>query len=192
MGARKRISAERRKEIKKVTYGAKLFNNPASPRKARLVADLIRGEEVNRALSILQHTKREAKMHKLLLSAISNWQSKNDGVRIEDSDLFVKEITVDGGRVLKRIRTAPQGRANRIKKRSNHITITLLSRTDMFPDSVYEEDSDELSQVSDDKAESVSEETSENTQNPQNDETTQNTKPKVKNESNRKSKKLKE
>jgi large subunit ribosomal protein L22 len=130
MGARKRLSAEIRKEKKKTTYGAKLYNNPTSPRKARLVAELIRGVDVNKALNILENTKRESaeKMRKLLLSAISNWQSKNEGTRIEDASLFVKEISIDGGRVLKRIRTAPQGRAARIRKRSNHIYIIIDNR----------------------------------------------------------------
>jgi large subunit ribosomal protein L22 len=130
MGARKRHSAEIRKEKKKATYGAKLYNNPTSPRKARLVANLIRGVDVNKALNILEHTPKESagKIRKLLLSAVSNWQSKNEGARIEDSSLFVKDITIDSGRVLKRIRTAPQGRANRIKKRSNHISLIIDKR----------------------------------------------------------------
>ena len=130
MGARKRHTAERRKEKKQITYTAKLYNNPTSPQKARIVADLVRGENVNRALSILENTKREVaeKLHKLLKSAIANWQSKNEGKRIEDSSLYIKEITIDGGRVLKRIKTAPQGRAARIKKRSNHIILTIDNR----------------------------------------------------------------
>jgi large subunit ribosomal protein L22 len=130
MGARKRHSVEIKKEKKKTTYSAKLYNNPTSPRKARLVANLVRGLEVNRALNILQHSPQEAagKMYKLLLSAISNWQSKNEGARIEDSNLFIKDLTVDGGRMLKRIKTAPQGRAARIKKRSNHISLTIENR----------------------------------------------------------------
>ena len=130
MGARKRLSAEVRKEKKKNTFGAKLYNNPTSPRKARLVADLIRGMEVNKALNVLENTSREpaVKIRKLLLSAISNWQNKNEGIRIEDSNLYVKEISIDGGRVLKRIRTAPQGRAARIRKRSNHIYLIVDNR----------------------------------------------------------------
>jgi large subunit ribosomal protein L22 len=93
----------------------------------RLVADLVRGEEVNRALDILKFSQKEAsrRMEKLILSAISNWQTKNEGVRIEDSHLYVSEIFVDSGRVLKRLRPAPQGRAHRIRKRSNHVTVVL-------------------------------------------------------------------
>lgn len=130
MGARKRIKSEERKEAMKTTYIARLVNNPTSPRKARLVADVIRGKKVELALHILKNMPQEAsgKLHKLLLSAIANWQNKNEGVRIEDSNLFVKEIFVDGGRQLKRIRTAPQGRAHRIRKRSNHITMILDSK----------------------------------------------------------------
>jgi large subunit ribosomal protein L22 len=95
----------------------------------RLVVDMIRGQEVNRALDILKFSSKEAsrKVEKLLLSAISNWQNKNEGVRIEDSNLFVKEIFVDQGRTLKRLRPAPQGRAHRIRKRSNHVTLILDS-----------------------------------------------------------------
>jgi large subunit ribosomal protein L22 len=93
----------------------------------RLVADLVRGEEVNRALDILKFSKKEAsrRLEKLILSALANWQVKNEGVRIEDSQLFVSEIYVDSGRVLKRLQTAPQGRAYRIRKRSNHVTVVL-------------------------------------------------------------------
>lgn len=108
---------------------AKLKDVPSSPRKMRLVADLIRGERVNRALSILKYQPKVGakKLEKLLLSAIANWQNANEDQRIEDSDLYVKEIFVDSGRMLKRLRPAPQGRANRIRKRSNHVTITLDS-----------------------------------------------------------------
>ncbi len=129
MGARKRISAERRKEAKKTTYFASLRNNPTSPRKMRLVADIIRGKEVNNALNILRFSKKEAagKMEKLLLSAIKNWENKNDGSRLEDSALFVSDVYVDSARVLKRLRTAPQGRAHRIRKRSNHVTLYVKS-----------------------------------------------------------------
>ncbi len=93
----------------------------------RLLADLIRGEEVNKALDILKFNRKEASnsLEKLILSAISNWQNKNEGVRIEDSHLYVKEIFVDSGRILKRLRPAPQGRAHRIRKRSNHVTVVL-------------------------------------------------------------------
>lgn len=127
MGARKRHSAEIAKEIKKSTYFAKLNDVSTSPRKMRLVANLIRGIEVNKALNILEHTRREPsiRLHKLLRSAIANWQAKNEGVRIEDANLYVKEIIVDGGRMLKRLRTAPQGRGHRIRKRSNHVSIIL-------------------------------------------------------------------
>lgn len=130
MGARKRIKANQNKEEKKSKYFAVLRNCPTSPRKMRLVADLIRGEEVNRALDILKYTKKEAsgKVEKLLLSAISNWQNKNEGAKIEDANLFVKEIYVDSARVLKRLRPAPQGRAYRIRKRSNHVTLVLDSK----------------------------------------------------------------
>ncbi|HPX52655.1 MAG TPA: 50S ribosomal protein L22, partial [Bacteroidales bacterium] len=111
MGARKRISAAARKEANKEKVQALLRNVPTSPRKMRLVTDLIRGQEVNKALDILKFSKQEAsrRLEKLLLSAIANWQAKNEGVRLEESDLYVKEIQVDGGRILRRIRPAPQG-----------------------------------------------------------------------------------
>ena len=130
MGARKRISAAARKEANKEKVQALLRNVPTSPRKMRLVTDLIRGQEVNRALDILKFSKQEAsrRLEKLLLSAIANWQAKNEGVRLEESDLYVKEVQVDGGRILRRIRPAPQGRAYRIRKRSNHVTLVLGSR----------------------------------------------------------------
>lgn len=110
---------------------AKLNNVPTSPRKMRLVADLIRGQRVNRALSILKFESKygAAKLEKLLLSAIANWQAKNEDARLEDADLFVKEIFVDSGRILKRLRPAPQGRAHRIRKRSNHVTLVVDSNT---------------------------------------------------------------
>lgn len=127
MGSRKRQRAEQIKEEKRDKAFAVLRNCPTSPRKMRLLADMIRGEEVNRALDLLKYSKKEAseKMEKLLLSAISNWQQKNEGVRIEDSMLVVKEIYVDSARMLKRIQPAPQGRAHRIRKRSNHVTVVL-------------------------------------------------------------------
>jgi large subunit ribosomal protein L22 len=130
MGARKRISAEARKEANKERTRAALRNVPTSPRKMRLVTDLIRGQEVNKALDILKFSKQEAsrRLEKLLLSAIANWQAKNEGVRLEESKLYVKEVHVDGGRILRRIRPAPQGRAYRIRKRSNHVTLLLGSR----------------------------------------------------------------
>jgi large subunit ribosomal protein L22 len=129
MGVRKRNTATQRKEEKKNRYYAVLKNCPTSPRKMRLVADLVRGEEVNRALDLLKFSQKEAsnRLEKLILSAVANWQVKNEGVRIEDSHLFVKEVFVDSGRVLKRLQTAPQGRAYRIRKRSNHVTVVLDS-----------------------------------------------------------------
>ena len=130
MGARKRNTAEKRKEAAKNRYQAILKNCPTSPRKMRLVTDLISGLEVNKALDVLKFSHQEAsrRMEKLLMSAISNWQSKNEGVRVEESNLFVKEVHVDSGRVLKRLQTAPQGRAYRIKKRSNHVTMVIDSK----------------------------------------------------------------
>jgi large subunit ribosomal protein L22 len=130
MGAKSRTRAEKRKELKKNTAYAKLNNSPSSPRKMRLVADLVRGQRVELALQILKNNAKQPaeRLHKLLLSAIANWQAKNEGARLEESDLFVKEIKVDAGRMLKRILTAPQGRAHRIRKRSNHVTIILDSR----------------------------------------------------------------
>ncbi len=129
MGARKRIAAEQRKEEKKNNAMAVLNNCPSSPRKMRLVVDMIRGVEVTRALDILRYSTKEPsrKVEKLLLSAIANWQKKNEEVRVEKSNLYVKEVFVDGGRQLKRLRPAPQGRGYRIRKRSNHVTIVLDS-----------------------------------------------------------------
>ncbi len=130
MGARKHNRAEAIKEAKKAKYYAVLKNCPTSPRKMRLVADLVRGVGVKRALDVLKFSPKDAsrKMEKLLLSAISNWENKNEGVRMEDANLFVKEVFVDSARVLKRLRPAPQGRAHRIRKRSNHVTIILESK----------------------------------------------------------------
>ena len=130
MGARKRNTAEQRKEASKTQYQAILRNCPTSPRKMSLVTDLISGKEVNRALDILKYSSQEAsrRLEKLLLSAIANWQSKNEGVRVEESNLYVKTIHVDGGRTMKRLQTAPQGRAYRLRKRSNHVTLVLDSR----------------------------------------------------------------
>jgi large subunit ribosomal protein L22 len=130
MGARKRNTAELRKEVAKNRYQAVLKNCPTSPRKMRLVTDLISGMEVNKALDVLKFSHQEAsrRLEKLLLSAIANWQSKNEGVRVEESNLFVKLIHVDSGRVLKRLQTAPQGRAYRLKKRSNHVTLVIDSK----------------------------------------------------------------
>ncbi len=109
---------------------AKLNNCPTSPRKMRLVVDLIRGERVEKALYILKYTNKEAaiRVEKLLLSAIKNWEAKNEDQRPEDAQLFVKTIMVDGGRQLKRLRPAPQGRGYRIRKRSNHVTLVVDSK----------------------------------------------------------------
>lgn len=127
MGARKREMAERLKEARKTNAYARLNNEPSSPRKMRLVADIIRGKEVFKALGILKFTRKHAAvpLEKLLRSAISNWQAKNSGADVAEANLIVKDITVDGGRTLKRISPAPQGRAHRIRKRSNHVTIIL-------------------------------------------------------------------
>jgi large subunit ribosomal protein L22 len=129
MGSRKHLSAEAKKEARKSLYMAKLNNCPTSPRKMRLVADLIRGKDVEAALNILKFSPKEAsgRVYKLMLSAIANWQEKNEGLRMEDSNLYVKSIMVDSARQLKRIRPAPQGRAHRIRKRSNHVTVILGS-----------------------------------------------------------------
>ncbi len=133
MGARKRNRAEQLKETRKSQYFARLNDCPTSPRKMRLVADMVRGMDVMSALSVLEHSPKEAaiRVHKLLRSAIANWQIKNDGVRIEESNLYVKEIHVDSARMLKRIRPAPQGRAHRIRKRSNHVTLYVDSKTEL-------------------------------------------------------------
>jgi len=127
MGSRKKNMAEAMKAERKQIAFAKLNNCPTSPRKMRLVADLIRGVDVDRALSILKFTNKDAagRLEKLLLSAIANWQSKNEGARLEDSNVVVTEIKVDGGRQLKRLRPAPQGRGYRIRKRSNHVTLVV-------------------------------------------------------------------
>jgi len=127
MGARKKLRADAMKAERKTVAFAKLNNCPTSPRKMRLVADLVRGVDVDRALAILKFTNKEAaiRLEKLLLSAIANWQAKNEGQRLEDSNVFVKEIKVDGARMLKRLRPAPQGRGYRIRKRSNHVTLVL-------------------------------------------------------------------
>ena len=127
MGVRKREVADARKEANKSVAFAKLNNCPTSPRKMRLVADLVRGQKVELALNILRFSQKEAsrKLEKLLLSAINNWEQKNSEASLEEAGLFVKEIRVDGGMMLKRLRPAPQGRAHRIRKRSNHVTIVL-------------------------------------------------------------------
>src|SRR5690606_3834397 len=127
MGVRKRERAEQIKEAKAQVAFAKLNNCPTSPRKMRLVADLVRGKKVELALNTLRFSQKEAsrRLEKLLLSAIANWQAKNAEASLEEVGLFVKEIRVDGGAMLKRLRPAPQGRAHRIRKRSNHVTIVL-------------------------------------------------------------------
>ena len=127
MGARKREKATERKEANKNKYFAVLKNCPTSPRKMRLIADVIRGQQVEKALHILKIDTKECsgRLEKLLLSAIANWQNKNEGARLEDNSLFIKEIFVDSGRQLKRLRTAPQGRGHRIRKRSNHVTLVV-------------------------------------------------------------------
>ena len=127
MGARKKERALRLKEEKSRTAIAVLRNSTIAPRKMRLVADLIRGAEVNKALNILQHNTKFASksLEKLLRSAIANWEQKNEGQNIEDANLVVRTVKVDGAAMLKRIQAAPQGRAHRIRKRSNHVTIVV-------------------------------------------------------------------
>ena len=126
MGARKGKIAEERKEARKTQYIARLNNCPSSPRKMRLVADLVRGIDVVKASNILQFHKQAAsnKLEKLIWSAVANFEEKS-GENRENSGLFVKEIQVDGARMLKRIKPRAQGRANRIRKRSNHVTLVL-------------------------------------------------------------------
>ena len=126
MSARKRISAEKRKEARKEVSLAVLKNVPSSPRKMRYVADMVRGMEVFKALGVLKFSNKEAsaKVEKLLMSAISNWEQKNDR-KAETGELYIKTISVDEGTTLKRLRTAPQGRGHRIRKRSNHVTIVV-------------------------------------------------------------------
>ena len=127
MGVRKKLRADEIKEAKKSLAFAKLNNCPTSPRKMRLVADLVRGQQVDKALAILKFNQKEAaaRLEKLLLSAIANWQAKNEDANLEEAGVFIKEIRVDSGAILKRLRPAPQGRAHRIRKRSNHITLVL-------------------------------------------------------------------
>ena len=131
---KKSVLIRQQKEAAKAITGgssvAKLQNCPTSPRKMRLVVDLIRGENVEKALYILKYTNKEAaiRVEKLLLSAIKNWEAKNEDKRVEDSGLYVKEISVGGGRQLKRLRPAPQGRGYRIRKRSNHVTLIVDSK----------------------------------------------------------------
>lgn len=130
MGARKRLAAEKRKEARKTQYFASMRNVPSSPRKMRYVVDLVRGMEVNRALGILRFSKKAASadVEKLLLSAINNWEQKNER-KAEDGELYITQIFVDEGVTLKRMRPAPQGRGYRIRKRSNHVTIFVDTKT---------------------------------------------------------------
>jgi len=133
---KKSVLIKQRKEAEKALTGgpsvAKLQNCPTSPRKMRLVVDLIRGVNVEKALFILKYTNKEAaiRVEKLLLSAIKNWELKNEDKRVEDSNLYVKEVSVGGGRQLKRLRPAPQGRGYRIRKRSNHVHLVVDSKND--------------------------------------------------------------
>ena len=130
MGARKRIKADKIKQEREKIAFAKLNNCPTSPRKMRLIADLIRGMDADRALAELKLSPKEAagRMEKLLLSALANWETKNEGKRMDDNNLYVSEVKVDSGRMLKRVQPAPQGRAHRIRKRSNHVTLVVDSR----------------------------------------------------------------
>jgi len=130
MGARKKISAEERKQALKSTYFAALRNVPTSPRKMRLVADLVRGMEVGRALGVLKFSNKEAaaRVEKLLRSAIANWEEKN-GRKAEDGELYISRLCVGGAAALRRAPPAPQGRGYRIRKRSNHVTIFVDSIT---------------------------------------------------------------
>lgn len=131
MGSRKKNKAEAAKEARKSVYVAKLNNCPTSPRKMRLVADLVRGMDVQKASAVLQFSKKEAsiRMEKLLRSAIANYEVKT-GNSWEDANLFIKEVKVDSGRMLKRIQPAPQGRAHRVRKRSNHVTLVVDTKTE--------------------------------------------------------------
>jgi len=130
MGARKRLKADEMKEARKTIAFAKLNNCPTSPRKMRLIADLIRGMDADKALAQLKLNPKEAsgRMEKLLLSALANWETKNEGQRMDESNLYVSEVKVDSARMTKRIQPAPQGRAHRIRKRSNHVTLVVDSR----------------------------------------------------------------
>lgn len=131
MGSRKHNVAEARKEAKKQIAFAKLRNCPTSPRKMRLVADMIRGMNADKALFVLKYSQKDAaqRMEKLLQSAIANWEVKFDSTFDVDSGLFIKEVYVDSARMLKRLQPAPQGRAHRVRKRSNHVTMVLDTRT---------------------------------------------------------------
>ena len=143
MGARKRLRAEAIKEARKSLAIAKLNNCPTSPRKMRLVADMVRGMDVQKALFLLKHSGKEAsgRLEKLLLSAINNWEQKNEGARMDEAGLFIKEVYVDGGRMLKRIQPAPQGSAHRVRKRSNHVTMIVDARNQEVVEEVNESNS---------------------------------------------------
>ncbi|MDR1879006.1 MAG: 50S ribosomal protein L22 [Bacteroidales bacterium] len=142
MGARKRLAAEARKEQKRNVCMARLIDNSTSPRKTRLMADLVRGKSVEYALNVLKYSKKESseKIRKLILSAVSNWQEKNISEKAEDSMLYVKEIFVDGGAILKRVRAASRAKACTMKKRSNHITVILDSKLEPAEPEVTTED----------------------------------------------------
>ncbi|MBK9792991.1 MAG: 50S ribosomal protein L22 [Sphingobacteriales bacterium] len=144
MGARKRLVAEARKEAKKTVCDAKAVGVPTSPRKMRLLADVIREKNVLDALNILTFSTKHASktLEKLVRSAVANWEQKFE-TKAEDSELFIKAITIDSGRMLKRFQPAPQGRAYRIRKRSNHITLQLASRTLANAETVIEDSTNE-------------------------------------------------
>jgi len=131
MGARKRVTAEQNKEAKKTQYFAKLNDVPTSPRKMRLVADMIRGMEAFRALGVLKYSNKEASLRvgKLLRSAIANWEEKNER-KAENGELYITSISVDSATMLKRMRPAPQGRGYRVRKRSNHVTLFVDTKTE--------------------------------------------------------------
>lgn len=133
MGARKKISADKRKEALKTQYFAKLNNVPTSPRKMRLVADMVRGMEAFKALGVLKFSNKEAaaRVEKLLRSAIANWEQKNER-KAESGELYISKIYVDGAAMLKRLRPASRGHGHRIRKRSNHVTLFVdtISKTE--------------------------------------------------------------
>ena len=131
MGTRKKIAADARKEKRKTYYGASLNNFPTSPRKMRLLADLIRGQKVEKVLAELEHNPKHpaVPLRKVVLSAINNWKQKNEGG--DESQLVIKTIMVDGARTLKRMRPAPQGRGYRVRKRSNHVTVIVGTKDEV-------------------------------------------------------------
>lgn len=142
MGARKRERAEAMKEARKHVAFAKLNNCPTSPRKMRLVADMVRGMDVDKAIFLLKNSPKEAsgRLEKLVRSAINNWEQKNEGARMEEASLYISQISVDSARMLKRIQPAPQGRAHRIRKRSNHVTVVLDARNEVVETQETNED----------------------------------------------------